>query len=74
MAVLAGQAERVRDIDRYGFAAVWVRDVPLVFDPAFGDAEPEVFDPFTYLAFLAAHTPLNCAGNRQCNLFVAPSH
>ena len=54
MAVLAGQAERVRDIDRYGFAAVWVRDVPL-FDPAFGDAG-QVFDPFTYLAFLAAHT------------------
>ena len=54
MAVLAGQAQMVRDIDRLGFAAVWVRDVPL-FDPAFGDAG-QVFDPFTYLAFLAAQT------------------
>ena len=54
MAVLAGQAALVKDIDRYGFAAVWVRDVPL-FDPGFGDAG-QVFDPFTYLAFLAAQT------------------
>lgn len=54
MGVLAGQSEVVRDIDRHGFAAVWVRDVPLL-DPAFGDAG-QVFDPFTYLAFLAAQT------------------
>lgn len=54
MGVLVGQADVVRDIDRHGFAAVWVRDVPL-FDPAFGDAG-QVFDPFTYLAFLAAQT------------------
>lgn len=54
MAVLAGQAHLVTEIDRHGFAAVWVRDVPL-FDPSFGDAG-QVFDPFTYLAFLAANT------------------
>lgn len=54
MRVLAGQADRVSDIDGRGFAAVWVRDVPL-FDPAFGDAG-QLFDPFTYLAFLAART------------------
>ncbi|MEG0148171.1 MAG: LLM class oxidoreductase [Comamonas sp.] len=54
MQVLAGQSELVSAIDRYGFAAVWVRDVPL-FDPSFGDAG-QVFDPFTYLAFLAAKT------------------
>lgn len=54
MRVLAGQAELVGEIDRRGFAAVWVRDVPL-FDPSFGDAG-QVFDPFTYLAFLAART------------------
>ncbi|MDC6625690.1 LLM class flavin-dependent oxidoreductase, partial [Leclercia adecarboxylata] len=41
-------------LDRDGFAAAWVRDVPL-FDPLFGDAG-QVFDPFTYLAFLAART------------------
>ncbi|MDR2325060.1 MAG: LLM class oxidoreductase [Acidovorax sp.] len=54
MGVLAGQAQLVETIDRQGFAAVWVRDVPL-FDPQFGDAG-QVFDPFTYLAFLAART------------------
>lgn len=54
MRVLAGQADLVAEIDRQGFAAVWVRDVPL-FDPAFGDAG-QVFDAFTYLAFLAART------------------
>ncbi|MEI7308542.1 LLM class oxidoreductase [Pectobacterium carotovorum] len=54
MRVLAGQADLVTNIDRHGFAAVWVRDVPL-FDPSFGDAG-QVFDPFTYLAFLAAKT------------------
>ncbi len=35
MKVLAGQADLVTEIDRHGFAAVWVRDVPL-FDPSFG--------------------------------------
>lgn len=54
MSVLAGQTKLVTDIDHYGFAAVWVRDIPL-FDPSFGDAG-QVFDPFTYLAFLAART------------------
>ncbi len=54
MRVLLGQARLVEDIDRLGFAAVWVRDVPL-FDPRFGDAG-QVFDPFTYLGYLAART------------------
>lgn len=54
MRVLTGQAALVETIDRHPFAAVWVRDVPL-FDPHFGDAG-QVFDPFTYLAFLAART------------------
>ena len=54
MSVLAGQAALVEEIDRQDFAAVWVRDVPL-YDPSFGDAW-QVFDPFTYLAFLAART------------------
>ena len=52
--VLAGQAQLVSEIDRLGFAAVWVRDIPL-YDPGFGDAG-QVFEPFTYLAFLAAQT------------------
>jgi luciferase-type oxidoreductase len=54
MRVLEGQGELVAEIDRRDFAAVWVRDVPL-FDPGFGDAG-HVFDPFTYLAWLAAKT------------------
>ncbi|QTB98832.1 LLM class oxidoreductase [Alcaligenes sp. SORT26] len=54
MSVLAGQSELVEAIDRHDFAAVWVRDVPL-YDPSFGDAG-QVFDPFSYLAFLAART------------------
>ncbi|MFT0866475.1 LLM class oxidoreductase [Pseudomonas sp. CAM1A] len=54
MRVLSGQARLVGKIDQLGFAAVWVRDVPL-FDPHFGDAG-QVFDPFAYLAYLAAHT------------------
>ena len=35
MRVLEGQADLVAEIDRLGFAAAWVRDVPL-FDPGFG--------------------------------------
>lgn len=54
MAALAGQASLVERIDRHNFAAVWVRDVPLL-DPSFGDAG-QVFDPFAYLSFLAART------------------
>ena len=37
MAALAGQADLVAAMDRQGFAAAWVRDIPL-FDPRFGDA------------------------------------
>lgn len=54
MGVLEGQGELVAAIDQLGFAAVWVRDIPL-FDPGFGDAG-QVFDPFTYLAWLSART------------------
>ncbi|QPT13459.1 LLM class oxidoreductase [Serratia rubidaea] len=51
---LIGQTDLVANIDHHGFAAIWVRDIPL-FDPSFGDVG-QVFDPFTYLAFLAART------------------
>lgn len=54
MRILEGQSDIVSKIDEHNFAAVWVRDVPL-FDPNFGDAG-QVFDPFTYLAYLAAKT------------------
>lgn len=54
MRTLEGQGDLVTDIDKRGFAAVWLRDVPL-FDPSFGDAG-QIFDPFTYMAWLAART------------------
>jgi luciferase-type oxidoreductase len=37
-----------------GFAALWFRDVPLR-DPGFGDVG-QVFDPWVYLGYIAAHT------------------
>lgn len=37
-----------------GFAALWVRDVPLR-DPSFGDLG-QVHDPWVYLGWIAAHT------------------
>lgn len=54
MDVLKGQAALVERIDQHNFSAIWVRDVPL-FDPSFRDAG-QVFDPFVYLAYLAART------------------
>lgn len=54
MRVLEGQVDLVQEIDRRGFSAVWVRDIPL-FDPGFGDAG-QVFDPFTYLSYISAKT------------------
>jgi luciferase-type oxidoreductase len=40
--------------DELGFGALWARDVP-TYDPQFGDVG-QIFDPFTYLGFLAANT------------------
>ncbi|MGS0536356.1 LLM class oxidoreductase [Pseudoalteromonas sp. SaAl2] len=46
--------ERVKLAEKLGFSAVWLRDVPFNV-PSFGDAG-QLFDPFTYLGFLAAQT------------------
>lgn len=54
MAAMAGQGEIIARADKSDFAALWVRDVPLA-DPGFGDVG-QVFDPWTYLAWLAART------------------
>lgn len=40
--------------EQLGFKALWVRDIPF-FVPSFGDAG-QVFEPLTYLGYLAAHT------------------
>ena len=46
--------KRVQLVEQMGFKAVWVRDVPLHV-PTFGDAG-QMFDPFTYLGYVAAQT------------------
>lgn len=46
--------ERVQLVEKLGFKAIWVRDVPFHV-PSFGDAG-QTFDPFTYLGFLAGQT------------------
>lgn len=52
---LSRYLELVRQVDAAGFAALWMRDVP-VFDPQhFGDAG-SVYDPFVNLGFLAGVT------------------
>lgn len=47
-------AELARLVDRLGFRALWIRDVP-VYDPSFGDAA-QVFEVFAYLGYLAGIT------------------
>ncbi|MEQ8552251.1 MAG: LLM class oxidoreductase [Cyclobacteriaceae bacterium] len=46
--------ERVKLAEALGFKALWTRDIPYNV-PSFGDAG-QMFDPFTYLGYLAAHT------------------
>ena len=43
-----------KQIDEAGFAALWMRDVP-VYDPNFGDGA-QLFDTLPYLGYLAAAT------------------
>ncbi|MFJ5831874.1 TIGR03571 family LLM class oxidoreductase [Streptomyces sp. NPDC093089] len=52
---LTGHTERARLADRLGFAALWLRDVPLYDPVAFGDAG-SLFETFTHLGHLAAVT------------------
>jgi len=54
MPALEGQERMARAAEERGFAAVWVRDVPLL-DPGFGDVG-QVYDPWVTLTWLAAHT------------------
>ena len=48
------QVMMVRRAEQAGFAAVWVRDIPLRVD-TFGDVG-QVWDPWMYLSYLAART------------------
>jgi luciferase-type oxidoreductase len=51
---MRNQEQRARRAEELGFAALWVRDVPLR-DPSFGDVG-QVYDPWVYLGWIAAHT------------------
>ena len=51
---LVDQERLARRADQLGFAALWMRDIPLR-DPDFADIG-SVHDAFVYLAWLAAHT------------------
>lgn len=51
---MKGQIALAQQAESAGFAALWVRDIPL-YDPGFGDLG-QIFEPLVYLAFLAAQT------------------
>src|ERR1700730_15866935 len=51
---MQGQERLARRAEQLGFAALWVRDVPLR-DPSFGDVG-QVYDPRVYLDWIAAQT------------------
>lgn len=46
--------EQVQLVEQLGFKALWIRDIPFHV-PSFGDAG-QLFDPFTYLGYLAGQT------------------
>ncbi|MBU0822719.1 MULTISPECIES: LLM class oxidoreductase [Pseudomonas] len=51
---MLNQVELAKRAEALGFSALWFRDVPLR-DPGFGDVG-QVFDPWVYLGYMAAHT------------------
>lgn len=54
MPSMLDQVSLAQRAEKLGFSALWFRDVPLR-DPSFGDSG-QVFDPWVYLGFMAAHT------------------
>ncbi|MDR2283686.1 MAG: LLM class oxidoreductase [Sphingobacterium sp.] len=54
LSIYKNHTKHIQQIDAKNFGALWVRDIPL-FDPNFGDAG-QVYDPFTYLSYLAGIT------------------
>lgn len=51
---MLNQVALAKRAEELGFCALWFRDVPLR-DPGFGDVG-QVFDPWVYLGYIAAHT------------------
>lgn len=54
MTVFHQHLKYIKQIDSSGFDALWVRDIP-VYDPNFRDVG-QVYDPLTYLAYIAGQT------------------
>lgn len=54
VATMNDHLERIQLAEALGFSAVWLRDIPFNV-PSFGDAG-QLYDPFVYLGYLAAHT------------------
>lgn len=53
-ALMHDQERLAQRAEKLGYAALWVRDVPLR-DPGFGDLG-QIYDPWVYLGWIAAHT------------------
>lgn len=51
---MSDHLERVKQVEQWGFKALWLRDIPFNV-PSFGDAG-QLFEPFTYLGYLAGQT------------------
>ena len=51
---MLNQVQLAQQAEEAGFAALWVRDVPLR-DPSFGDVG-QIFDPWAYLGYIAGQT------------------
>ncbi len=51
---MTNQVDLALRAERFGFAALWFRDVPLR-DPDFGDVG-QIYDPFVFLGYIAAQT------------------
>lgn len=51
---MENQVALAQRAEQLGFAALWVRDVPL-HDPSFGDVG-QIYDPWVYLGYVAAQT------------------
>tara|TARA_R110000868_G_scaffold96949_3_gene266660 strand:- start:8670 stop:9653 length:984 start_codon:yes stop_codon:yes gene_type:complete len=63
---MQNQVTLAKRAEALGFSALWFRDVPLR-DPSFGDVG-QVFDPWVYLGYIAAHTTTVALGTASIAL------
>lgn len=52
---MESQIKRAQLAEKFGFSALWARDIPLNDTVNFGDAG-QMYDPWIFLSFIAAHT------------------